>query len=215
MINKKNLNEQIYEALRQDIIDQKIKFGQKLVNRDLREHYGVSSTPVRDAINRLYQDGLLEDISNVGARVIDFDYNFAIEINEIISMLSIEAVGLSAKKARMDEIVPVLNECIRQQLAHIDTPDYFIYDRNFHQTFFDFCYNERYKQIYIQQQTLWEILFRFFYQDKESTKSDAIYQHQQILDAYQHGDIRLAQEYLERHCQDAAQVFIKVLPECK
>ena len=89
MLNKKTLSEQIYQLLKQDILSQKIGFGEKLINRDLQKKYGVSSTPIRDAINRLYQDGLVEDITKNGARVIAFDLTAAIEINEIITILSV------------------------------------------------------------------------------------------------------------------------------
>ena len=90
MIVKKNLSEQIYESLKKEILDQKIGFGEKLINRSLQEKYGVSSTPVRDAINRLYVDGLLDNISNVGARVIPFDYKVRDNaINESCSSQSI------------------------------------------------------------------------------------------------------------------------------
>ncbi|MGI5872737.1 MAG: GntR family transcriptional regulator, partial [Bacillota bacterium] len=99
MLNKKTLSEQIYELLKQDIMNRKIGFGEKLINRDLQKKYGVSSTPVRDAINRLYQDGLVEDIKRNGARVITFDLTAAIEINEIITILSVGAVELSAEKS--------------------------------------------------------------------------------------------------------------------
>ena len=80
-IVKKTLNEQIYEALRDEILAKKISFGEKLVNRELQNKFGVSSTPVRDAINRLYMDGLVDEVSKTGARIISFDLKFATEIN--------------------------------------------------------------------------------------------------------------------------------------
>ncbi|MDR2940929.1 MAG: GntR family transcriptional regulator [Clostridiales bacterium] len=210
MILKKNLNEQIYESLRQDIIDQKIKFGDKLANRDLQEKYNVSSTPVRDAINRLYQDGLIEDITNSGARVIDFNYKITTEINEIISLLSAQAVKLSAKKSKIEDIVPALEKNIQLQVENINKIEYFEYDKNFHLTFFEFCDNDRFIQMYKQYQTLWEILVKFYYLDKESKKMSAIRSHKEILSAYKQGDILLAQERLESHYLDAARPFKKI-----
>ncbi|MEA4892416.1 MAG: GntR family transcriptional regulator [Peptococcaceae bacterium] len=213
MIVKKSLSEQIYESLRQDIINQKIKFGEKLVNQNLRERYGVSSTPVRDAINRLHQDGLLEDISNVGARVITFDYKMAAEINEIVWMLSTQAVKLSAKKGHAREVIPALAKCLELQQRHIDSPAYLDDDAQFHLTFFDFCDNPRYRELYLQHHTLWSILVKYYYCDKESTREHAISQHRMILEAYAAGDIPLAQNHLENHYQEALRPLRKVLGE--
>ena len=53
MINKLNLNEQIYETLRKEIFTNQIESGSLLVNKDLQEKFEVSSSPIRDAINRL------------------------------------------------------------------------------------------------------------------------------------------------------------------
>lgn len=213
MLNKKSLSEQIYDSLKQDILDQKIKFGAKLINKELRLRYGVSSTPVRDAINRLHQDGLLDDISNSGARIIDFNYRYAIEINGIISMLSAEAVKMSAKQSEASVVTAVLREHIERQLEEIDSPEYFEYDRKFHETFFDFSKNESLKKLYSQYQTMWEILVVFYYKDQDSTRINAISQHRQIVDAYEQGNILLAQRRLEQHYQDAVQPLSKIAVE--
>ena len=210
MVIRKNLNEQIYEEIKQDIIEQRIKFGDKLINKELRDKYNVSSTPVRDAINRLHNDGLLDNITNSGARVINFDNKFATEINEIISMLSAEAIKLSAKKSNVSEVSVILRNCIKLQRYNIDNISYFEHDKNFHMTFFEFCKNESFKQIYSQYQTLWEILVKFYYKDGEFTRARAIDQHQHILEAYEQVDIPLAQRYLEQHYLDAVRPLSKL-----
>ena len=63
---RKSLSDQIYSVLKLEILKQKIPFGSKLVNRNLQERFEVSSSPVRDAINRLYNDGLISSITQSG-----------------------------------------------------------------------------------------------------------------------------------------------------
>jgi len=58
------LSEQIYKILKNDIINSKINFGEVLVNKNLQERFEVSSTPIRDAILRLKEDGIIEAIEN-------------------------------------------------------------------------------------------------------------------------------------------------------
>ena len=75
MLIRKTLSDQIYSQLRKDIIFKKIPLGTKLVNRQLQEEFGVSSSPIRDAINRLQQDGIIVEVNNTGATVISLDYD--------------------------------------------------------------------------------------------------------------------------------------------
>ena len=65
------LSEQIYKILKNDIINSKINFGEVLVNKNLQERFEVSSTPIRDAILRLKEDGIIEEITRSGAKLID------------------------------------------------------------------------------------------------------------------------------------------------
>jgi DNA-binding GntR family transcriptional regulator len=49
-----------YWALRRDIVSGQIKPGDKLVEMSLADRYGVSRTPIREALRRLEQDGLVQ-----------------------------------------------------------------------------------------------------------------------------------------------------------
>mgnify|MGYP004607502693 FL=1 len=83
VIKRVSLVDQVYEKLRERIVQLKIPFGSKLNVSKLQEEYGVSSTPVREALNRLLNEGLIEFENNVGARVIDITEKDVREIQEI------------------------------------------------------------------------------------------------------------------------------------
>ena len=205
MIKRINLSEQIYQVLKSDILEQRINFGQKLINRELQERFGVSSTPVRDATNRLQLDGLLDNITNVGARVIEFDAHRALKVNEIIAALHREAVALSIKNGHGDQLIPILDHCIRMQTESIGTNDYFTFDRIFHQAFFDYCDNEYLKKIYSQHSVLWEMLVLYYYKNKGNVRESAIEDHRKILSAYVDGNVATVQKYVEAHFQRAVE----------
>ncbi len=82
-IKRLSLVDQVYEKLREQIVTLKIPFGSKLNVSRLQEEYGVSSTPVREAMNRLLNDGLIEFENNVGARVIDLTEDDVRQIQEL------------------------------------------------------------------------------------------------------------------------------------
>jgi GntR family transcriptional regulator, carbon starvation induced regulator len=58
-----------YLKLRMDVIAGTFAFGQKLKIRDLCDRYGVSSAPMREALNRAAKDGLVEQSEQRGFSV--------------------------------------------------------------------------------------------------------------------------------------------------
>lgn len=213
MIKRMNLNVQIYKTLKRDILEQRIGFGEKLVNRDLQERFGVSSTPVRDAINRLHSDGFLENITNGGARVIDFDMKKALDVNEIIAALHREAVTMSLNKGHKDELISILQKCISCQEQSIDVDEYITHDKLFHQAFFDYCDNVCLKNIFKHHSGLWELLIYYYYKDKCSDREQAICEHRKILAACIEGNLSEAHNCIDAHFQSAVDSLIKATRE--
>ena len=82
-INKQTLPEQIYRVLREDILYQRIPCGSKLTLQSLRDRFGVSHTPIREALTRLIEDHLVSYYSNVGVSVISLDDRDIKEIFEL------------------------------------------------------------------------------------------------------------------------------------
>ena len=83
VLNRVSLVDQVYEMIRERIVSLKLPFGSKLNVSKLQEEYGVSSTPVREALNRLMNEGLVEFENNVGARVIDFTSDHVRQVQEM------------------------------------------------------------------------------------------------------------------------------------
>ena len=71
-IKKQSLVDQIYQRLRENIITMQLPLGSHLNVNELQSQMGVSCTPIREAINRLQQEGLVVYENNVGARVLMF-----------------------------------------------------------------------------------------------------------------------------------------------
>jgi DNA-binding GntR family transcriptional regulator len=204
LINKKNYSEQIYEAIKADILTRKIAVGEKLTNRELQSRFGVSSTPVRDAINRLCSDGLLEDKTSGGARVISFDIQKALEVNEIVAMLNKNAVELTVIKHNEEKVLEHLSHIIAKQREYIEQPEYLEYDKQFHHTFFDYSGNDLLVKVYDEQNALWDMLILMYHhKNTEPTREKAVAQHQQIYDTYRDGNYQEAQRLAAAHFLDA------------
>ena len=61
--------DQVYEVLRERIAGGEIERGARLHQEDLASEFGVSRTPVREALRRLAAEGLVDLFANRGARV--------------------------------------------------------------------------------------------------------------------------------------------------
>ena len=72
-IKKQSLVDQIYAKLREEILTLKLPLGSRINVNDIQEELGVSSTPLREALNRLQQDGLIVMETNIGASVLSLD----------------------------------------------------------------------------------------------------------------------------------------------
>jgi DNA-binding GntR family transcriptional regulator len=202
-IIRKKLHEQIYEILKQDILERRIVFGEKITNRGLQLRYGVSSTPVRDAINRLYLEGLLDEISQGGARVIPFDYKRAVDVNELMFILNKEAIAMSAERANPKEVVSHLQAALDRQSENLLGDRYYQYDQQFHHVFFEFCGNSQISQFYAQHNSLWMLLLRLYHAFHNNSRNIAVAQHAKIVAAYEGGDIALVQSLMKEHFDDA------------
>ena len=86
-LNKTTLSEQIYVILRSDILTGKIPLGEKLTLKNLKNRFEVSSTPIREALTRLTEDGLAEYYSNVGVNVISLSEKDLIELYQFMGDL--------------------------------------------------------------------------------------------------------------------------------
>lgn len=63
------LSEKTYRELRRMVLAGELEAGSQLVNRALAQHMEVSLAPVREAINRLATEGLVEHVPGAGAFV--------------------------------------------------------------------------------------------------------------------------------------------------
>lgn len=65
----KNREEMVYESLKQDILNLELKPGQLLKETELCERFGVSRTPVRDALRMLQEQGFVLTVPYKGIYV--------------------------------------------------------------------------------------------------------------------------------------------------
>jgi len=114
---KQSLVDQIYEELRNSIITQKIGWGERLNVSELQQQYELSSTPIREALNRLQKEGLVEYKTNFGARVIELTEKDIIEIQEVAMALDVAAIKYAILSGNRQAMLLELDKIIKAYQA--------------------------------------------------------------------------------------------------
>lgn len=99
-----SLEEMVYLRLEEDILSGKLPRGKALGEVALAKRLGVSRTPIRGALHRLWEDGLVEILPNKGARVLGINAEDLIDIYKIRERLEGLASSLAATRVTKNDL---------------------------------------------------------------------------------------------------------------
>jgi DNA-binding GntR family transcriptional regulator len=116
-INRARASDSVYQILRDSILTQVFKPGERLNVKDLADKLGVSYTPLKEAINRLVAEGLIEINPRSGTYVTGINERDLAETFEI--RMALEC--LAAEKA-IDRVTPEVIDRIRRLIAELEKP---------------------------------------------------------------------------------------------
>ncbi|NDV86854.1 FCD domain-containing protein [Aurantimonas aggregata] len=133
----------IRDALEQEIVIGARDAGERLDESGLAKRFGVSRTPIREAINQLASAGLIEQIPNRGAFIRHIGLAELVEMFEVMAELEGMAGRLAARRAEraaLDALLTALDAC--EQAAQLRDPDAYYYENErFHHSVYDACGN--------------------------------------------------------------------------
>jgi DNA-binding GntR family transcriptional regulator len=134
-----SLNDVTYDAIRKDIINMTLEPGINVSVQKLSERYGVSRTPVREAIVRLQQSGLVEIYPQRKTVVSKIDLDRVYE--ELFIRTSLEAAVVDEFIHRCSELVgDTMQELINKQKKYMNKEhliEFYSKDNRFHQLIFE------------------------------------------------------------------------------
>ncbi|MEV6648507.1 GntR family transcriptional regulator [Amycolatopsis sp. NPDC051371] len=98
------LRDEAYDRIRQAIVDGTLPPGTPLRDGDLAEHLGLSKAPVREALRRLADDGLVDSKPQSYTRVSDVMSRDVIDARQIVRVLHEFAVRAAAPRCRPADV---------------------------------------------------------------------------------------------------------------
>lgn len=151
------LAKQVYDVLRERIISREYTPGDKLDIQILADSFGVSRSPVKDAINNLLHDGLIEVIPRQGTYVTELDMSTFLEVLDARLMIEKWAgeqiiSNISSKQlAELSQIVDKMDSLLALDTFPFD--EYSQLDVKFHELLIHWTNNKQIKDIYYSLNT--------------------------------------------------------------
>jgi len=134
---KAELRIEVYENLRHKIITNQIQAGQRLVEQDLIDQYGIGKTPLREIYQELQRDGLIEIIPQFGTRVVTLDIQTlkeVVQIRKALERLCAELASQNISSKEIDQLSQILEKAKKLEHNHPDSLKILSqYDTEYHQ----------------------------------------------------------------------------------
>jgi DNA-binding GntR family transcriptional regulator len=202
MIKHSNLSQRIYEILKNQIINEELASGERLLDDKLASSFGVSRTPVREALTRLASEDLVEITPRSGIYVKKLTKKDVEEIYEIRKVLE----GLAVREAtsvidgkKLEQLNLLLQKAERS-LNGDDCQSCIDFDVVLHNSILKNCQNSRLYSIITNLNTLIHVFRVRIARNKEKAKQ-ALSEHEAILNAIKARNPEKAEKAMMEHIE--------------
>ena len=207
---RESLGRLAYERIKGEILDERLLPRQPLIEAELAAKYGMSKTPVREALLSLAREGLVEMSSFRGGRVRDFTADDAREIYELRELLEPFALRRAVPRltdgdrrslrALLDKAQAAAEGGDRRELSRLNCA--------FHSSLVARCRNEKVIEILAHLQNQVRVMSMRLWNVRATHLREAE-QHRAILTAVEAGQADQAAELLGEHISEFRERYIR------
>jgi DNA-binding GntR family transcriptional regulator len=212
---RQSLGEVVYDRLLSAILSGQLIGGDELSEVTLADQFGVSRTPVREALNRLASDGLVENGHNRRATVRTITREMVVEIYQVRQCLESGATRLAAARMGADEIarLDALAATVRPDGVAIDQEKALVFDAELHGSIARNCGNRRLADE-VKRYSNFVPIFQRLAGKRDDRLLLAYEQHLMIIEALRARDGDGAAAVMTEHIRSALAVLINdVFPD--
>jgi DNA-binding GntR family transcriptional regulator len=213
---KGNLEDFAYRSLIEMIVKNKLRPGDAIFETEMAELFGISRTPLRQALGRLVTEGILEKRKGTGCFIPVPNPQDAQQVFDARQRFEIEAVELACLNTS-DEDLRELKQILKvESKAHAsyDKEKYWWANQNFHFGIFKAARNvyiERCCRHIFWRSSIYIFFFDSFYSENKKEfppRQLSLSQHPKILKAIVDGDPKTAAKAMKEHIQTSFDVFL-------
>lgn len=190
--------------LQRDILTGKLKPGQKLTEQNLCKTYGVSRTPVREALRQLETDGLVENILNRGAFVIGMteqDYEDMFELRKAYEIQAVKWAIERITEEEMDKLEETF-EFMEFYTLRNDIEKMLTINSGFHQVIYEASHNRMLQKLLSSYQSFLKYKGMESVYDKDYLQT-VLEEHRMIFKAFKDRDVKAGAAAMEIHINRA------------
>lgn len=194
------IRDHVHETLRKNIIQLKLEPGRLISEKDVMEMLQVSRTPIREALVKLAQEGLIETIPQKGSYISLIDLDYVDEARFVREQLETSIVRLACTELNSEQILHLQNFVSLQELC-VTEKNYgrlFELDEEFHKLIFIGC-NKARTWAMLQQMSTHLHRIRFLRLAVNYDWDCILSQHNRIVQAIRAGDADAAEQTMREH----------------
>ncbi|MEI6509380.1 MAG: GntR family transcriptional regulator [bacterium] len=202
---------ELVQVIREAILNREYLPGQKLIEEEISSKFGVSRTPIREALLVLEQEGLVDNQPHVGMFVISFCREEIIDLLRVEAAMEGLAAAEAAKRITLEEIAEL--ESLQQEMGSrqqpVDQVEFFNYDRKMHAMVVR-CSGSPTLINILEKQLSLVYLCRFYTIRAPDRYSHSIKEHQEIIDSFKNHDARRSEKAAQDHLESVIKDFVRM-----
>lgn len=197
---RESAKEKIYRTLQSWIVNGTMKPGERISDQEIAEYFDVSRTPVREALQRLSEQGLVYVEPSKGTHVSPLDENNTFTIYEALALLSGCAARLACQKQKNGDIQKLreLNAVFQKAIEAGENQKLATFDNQFHVYLLEMADNAYISDI-IYTLTLHANRCENLYFERGPDKMASVREHNAIIDAIEAHEPEASGRYAEEN----------------
>ena len=203
------LRELVFVTLRQAILKGELNPGERLMEIQLAEKMGVSRTPIREAIKKLSDEGLVTLVPRKGAIVAGISQKMLTDVLQVRMTLEKMAYECAFKnfKNKDKEAMERAEQAFEDAVKEGDLIKITEADEAFHFAIYDAANNDKLSELL---QTLKENMYRYRmeYSKDISTRTSLIEEHRQIYDSFINRHYAAGLKVVEKHIKNQEETVL-------
>ncbi len=198
--------------LEEEIITGVLKANSRLDEASLAERFGVSRTPVREALIQLSTAGLVIKLPHKGNFVAEVGPTLLIEMFDVMGEFEAMAARLASRRASKEEIAAIrqAHQVCSEAAVSGDPDEYYYKNEIFHKKILDAAHNsfltEQSGQLHKRLKAFRRLQLR-----TRGRMNSSFQEHENVVNAIEAGDLQAAAEEMRNHVVVQGERFADLL----
>jgi DNA-binding GntR family transcriptional regulator len=206
--------DRIYDQLKQMAMNYKFRPGEPLNEVDLAASFGVSRTPLREVLNRLVAEGLLDFVPRKGFSCKPLDTKRVFDLYEVRCGLEMMSAKLATERASDGELASLAHswQVATEQFCRLSPVDCARCDEAFHEQLAALSKNQELLHM-LQNVNARAHYLRLISMEQEAYRRNTCAEHQLILQALQARNVEAAVNCMAAHVSLRQEQLVEVIKE--